>query len=401
MKTTWQVSIAAALFGVACHPAPDTRATAAADPVPAMVMAADTATGVDQILARDSVYLTIAQARSIGVLYTAVTAGPLLRTVRTVGQVTAAEPDLADITSKIDGYVDTLYADQTGAMVHRGDPLLTLYSPTLVAAEQELLTADRLLADQDSSDVDTWPNARELVAAARRRLAWFDISADQIARIEHTGEITRTLTLHAPFDGVVLDKSVVRGQTVTAGMKLYRLADLSTVWVEGEVFEQDLATVRVGTPALVQVDAYPGRTFRGMVSFVSPTVDEQSRTGQVRVALTNRDGALRPGMFATILASADMGGALLSLPAEAVVQTGQRNLVFVAGPNGMLTARAVTIGQQAGDRLEILRGVVAGERVVASANFLVDAESRLGSGDATAAMPGMDMSAAAPAAGAR
>ncbi len=340
---------------------------------------------------REPVQLTAEQARAIGVTYTVVTRGPLARTVRTVGQVAAAEPNLSEITPKIDGFVDELFVDATGVAVRRGQPLLTIYSPMLVAAQQELLTADRLAASVDSSDADAWRNARELVTAARRRLAYWDISADQIERLERTGEVTKTLTLRAPFDGVVLEKMVVKGQAVIPGMKLYRLADLATVWIAGEVFEQDLGLMHVGAPVRVEVTAYPERSFAGRVSFVYPTVDEQSRAGRVRITLPNPGGLLKPGMYATMFFYVSLGRDLLSLPAEAVVMTGERNLVFVVAKDGALEPREVVLGARAGDRLEIFRGVAEGERVVASANFLVDAESRLATGGGMAGMPGMDM----------
>jgi Cu(I)/Ag(I) efflux system membrane fusion protein len=340
---------------------------------------------------REPVHLTAEQAQAIGMTYTVVSRGPLERTVRTVGQVVAAEPNLAEITPKVDGFVDELLVDATGVAVKRGQPLLTIYSPMLVAAQQELLTAARLAASLDTSDADARRNAQTLVAASRRRLAYWDISADQINRLERTGEVTKTLTLSAPFDGVVLDKMVVKGQSVMPGMKLYRLADLSTVWVEGEVFEQDLAFIRVGAPARVDVAAYAGRAFAGRVSFVSPTVDEQSRAGRVRVVLSNPAGLLKPGMYATLFFDVRIGSDVLTLPAEAVVMTGERNLVFAVGTDGVLEPRDVVLGPRAGERLQILRGVAEGERVVASANFLVDAESRLGTGSGMAGMPGMDI----------
>lgn len=349
--------------------------------------AKDTAGGTG----REPVHLTAEQAQAIGMTYTVVSRGPLERTVRTVGQVVAAEPNLAEITPKVDGFVDELLVDATGVAVKRGQPLLTIYSPMLVAAQQELLTAARLAASLDTSDADARRNAQTLVAASRRRLAYWDISADQIDRLERTGEVTKTLTLSAPFDGIVLDKMVVKGQSVMPGMKLYRLADLSTVWVEGEVFEQDLAFIRVGAPARVDVAAYAGRAFAGRVSFVSPTVDEQSRAGRVRVVLSNPARLLKPGMYATLFFDVRIGADVLSLPAEAVVMTGERNLVFAVGKDGVLEPRDVVLGPRAGERLQILRGVAEGERVVASANFLVDAESRLGTGSRMAGMPGMDM----------
>jgi len=339
---------------------------------------------------RQPVQLTAEQARAIGVTFTVVERGPLARTVRTVGQVVAAEPGLADITTKIDGFVEELYVDATGVTVRRGQPLLTLYSPMLVAAQEELLAAKRLAAAVDSGEAEAWRNGQALLEAARRRLSYWDISAEQIERLERTGEVTKTLALKAPVDGVVLEKMVVAGQSVMSGMKLYRIADLRTVWIEGAVFEQDLAFIRVGAPVRAELAAYPGRPVNGRVSFVWPTVDEQSRSARVRVAFPNPAGLLKPGMYATLFFDVLVGRDVLQVPAEAVVQTGERNLVFVVGPDGALAPREIVLGARAGGRFQVLSGLAGGERIVASANFLVDAESRLVTGAATA-MPGMDM----------
>jgi Cu(I)/Ag(I) efflux system membrane fusion protein len=340
---------------------------------------------------RAPVHLTAEQAHSIGVRFAVVERGVLARTVRTVGQVVPAEPGLAEITPKTDGFVEQLFVAATGVAVRRGQPLLTLYSPMLVAAQEELLAAKRLAASVDSGDAETWRNGQALLEAARRRLAYWDISAEQVERLERTGQVTKTLTLAAPFDGIVLEKMVVAGQAVMSGMKLYRIADLSTVWIEGAVFEQDLALVRTGAPARAELAAYPGRTVLGRVSFVWPTVDEMSRTARVRVAFDNRDGQLRPGMYATLFFEALLGRDALSVPAEAVVMTGERNLVFVVGKAGALEPREVILGPRAGERFQVLEGLAQGERIIASANFLVDAESRLATGGGMAGMPGMEM----------
>ncbi len=339
---------------------------------------------------RAPVHLTPDQARALGVTFTVVQRGPLTRTVRTVGQVVPAEPNLAEITTKIDGFIEQLYVNATGTSVRRGQPLLTLYSPMLVAAQEELLAAKRLAAAVDTSDTDAWRNGQALVEASRRRLSYWDISRDQIERLERTGEVTKTLTLNAPVDGIVLEKVVVAGQSVMPGMKLYRIADLSSVWMEGAVFEQDLGLVRVGAPVSAEFAAYPGRGFEGHVSFVWPTVDETNRSGRIRVAFPNPGGELRPGMYATLLLEAVVNRDAVNVPAEAVVQTGERNLVFVVGQSGALEPREVVLGARAGDRFQIDSGLAAGERIVASANFLVDAESRLTAG-AGSNMPGMNM----------
>lgn len=336
---------------------------------------------------RQSVYLTAEQERALGVVYTTVLRGTLSRTIRTVGRIEAPEPNVADITPKIDGFIERLYVASTGEAVRRGQPLLSIYSPELVAAQEELLTAQRLAARVDSSAEEAWRSAQAMLEASRRRLAYWDITSEQIDRLERTGEVTKTLTLVSPVNGIVLEKDVLEGQRVTPGMRLYRIADLSEMWVEGEVFEQDLQFVHEGAQAHIEVAAYPGEHIMGRVSFVYPTVDARSRTNRMRVTVPNLDLRLKPGMFATIFFDVEVGKDDLSVPMEAVMLTGERNLVFVRDPDGMLVPREVTLGGRAGNRVQILDGLAEGETIVASANFLVDAESRLGGtgGD----MPGM------------
>jgi Cu(I)/Ag(I) efflux system membrane fusion protein len=204
--------------------------------------------------------------------------------------------------------------------------------------------------------------------------------------------VQRTLTLVAPFDGIVLDKAVVEGQRVMPGMPLYHLADLRTVWIEGDVFEQDLSYVKLGSRATFELEAYPGQEFTGRVSFVFPTVDSMSRTGRVRLTTRNPGLRLRPGMYATLHFDAQVGRNVVVVPRNAVVMTGERNLVFVRDSSGMLMPRDVVLGARTDSQAEILRGLAPGERIVASANFLVDAESQLsapGAGGGMANMPGM------------
>ncbi|MHC4066589.1 MAG: efflux RND transporter periplasmic adaptor subunit, partial [Planctomycetota bacterium] len=265
-------------------------------------------------MVRTMVHLTEQQERALGVVYTTVHLDSMARTIRTVGLIEVPEPNIAHVTPKIDGFVEELFVDFTGESVRRGDPLLTLYSPLLVAAQEELLTAKRL-ASQISEDAgEAWRNAQAMLQAARRRLAYWDITAAQVDRIERTGEVRKTLTLVAPVTGIVLEKHVVEGQRVTSGMYLYRLADLTEMWVEGEVFEQDLQFVRPGAQAHIEVAAYPGEHRMGRVSFVYPTVDERGRTNKVRVTVRNRDLRLKPGMYATIYFDVLIGRELLAVP---------------------------------------------------------------------------------------
>lgn len=337
---------------------------------------------------RSMVQLTADQQRALGVVYASVTRQALTRKIRTVGNLTAPEPNMADVTLKIDGFVEQLFVASTGETVTRGQPLLHLYSPMLVAAQEELLTAMKLVSRVDPNAADAYASAREMLDAARRRLAYWDITPQQVQRLEETGEVTKTLTLVSPVDGVVLEKSVVEGQRVMAGMRLYRLADLTQMWVDAELFEQDLQHVNVGSMAHIEVAAYPGKHIMGRVSFVQPTVDPTTRTNRVRVTVDNDDLQLKPGMFATVYFDALLDDNLLSVPMSAVLFTGERNLVFVRHDDGTLMAHEVVVGTRAGNRIQILSGVLEGQNVVASANFLIDAESRLATTGGT--MAGMD-----------
>ena len=346
-------------------------------------------------MAREPVSLTPTQERALGVVYMQVSRGSLETTVRTVGRIEASEARVAEVTPKIDGYVEQLHVATTGEPVRAGQPLLTLYAPELVAAQEELLAAMRL---RDRLPPDAGPaheSADRLVEAARRRLAWWDITERQVDLLVERGEVSKTLTLVSPVSGIVLEKSVIEGQRTRAGDRLYRIADLSVVWVEGAVFEQDIRFVRERSVAHIEVAAYPGRHFMGSVSFVYPTVDPESRTNRVRIELPNPELALKPGMFATIYFDVRIDDDAVVVPMEAVVVTGERNLVFVRDPDSSLRPQEVVLGPQAGGRVEILEGLVPGEQIVASANFLVDAESRLAA--TGGAMPGMQHGAhAAP-----
>jgi Cu(I)/Ag(I) efflux system membrane fusion protein len=304
------------------------------------------------------------------------------------------------VSPRIDGWVERLYVDYTGRAVRAGEPLLAIYSPMLVAAQEELLLARRLARDVAGGTEDAARGADDLVAAARRRLALWEIPESEIARIESAGEARRTLTLRAPSSGVVTQKRVVAGQRVMAGDALFEIVDLGTVWVEGDVYEQDLARIRVGQLVVAELHALPGEQLEGRVDYVYPTLDPETRTARIRVSLPNPALRLKPGMAATlhVLDAADTP--VLGVPRSAVLSTGERDLVFVRRADGKLEPREVAVGASGADRVEILRGLAPGETVVASATFLVDAESNLGAAvDAMADRPARAPEAApAPAA---
>jgi Cu(I)/Ag(I) efflux system membrane fusion protein len=343
--------------------------------------------------AAQPVRLTREQAHRIGVTYEPVVLGALDREIRTVGQVTFDETRVKSVSAKVDGWVEALHLSFTGQAVRAGEPMLALYSPLLVAAQEELLLARRLESDVEGGSANVRANAADLLSSARRRLAFWDIPGDAIARIERTGVVERTLTLRAPVSGFVIEKNVLAGQRIMAGEALYRIADLSTVWVEGEIYEQDLWTVRLGQRVVAELQALPGEEFLGRVSYIYPTIDPATRTARVRVELPNAALALKPGAYATLRLTGTGRLNTLSVPRTAVLSTGERHLVFVRLPDGMLEPRGVDIGMATDDRIEVLRGLAIGDTVVASATFLLDAESNLatllgGMGN----MPGMDFS---------
>lgn len=336
-------------------------------------------------------------ARRIGVTFAVVESGPITAEIRSLGQVTYDETRTTVISPKVDGWVEKLHVNFTGQEVRQGEALLDIYSPMLVTAQEELLLAVRLAGEVANGTAEARRAAEEMLTSARRRLQYWDIPAADVERIERTGQATRTITLHATSRGIVVEKSVLSGQRIMAGETLYRLADLRTVWVDGEVFEHDLALVRMGQRVSVEIQAYPGQRWTGSVTYVYPVVDAATRTARIRVELANPGLRLKPGMFATVQLSSAIRENVLTVPRSAVLATGQRSIVFVKAAKGTLEPRDVVAGVANDDRVEIRSGVQAGDTVVASATFLVDAESNLkGALGGMAGMPGMDAPATRP-----
>jgi len=329
--------------------------------------------------------------RKIGVVFTQATLAPLARRVRTVGLVTYDETKLETVSPLIDGLVDRLFVNFTGQAVRRGDPLLSIYSPMVVSTAQELVLARKLRDDVAGGTPEAVRGAEDLLVSARRRLLYWNIPESEVDRIERTGEIRKTVTLRSPANGVVIEKPVLAGQRIMAGEPAYKIADLGIVWLEGQVFEQDLPAVRLGQQVSAEFQALPGETRAGRITYIYPTLDPETRTAKVRVALANPDLRLKPGMYATFHFDAPTPP-VTSVPRSAVLSTGKRDLVFVRRDNGALVPREVVLGVATDDRVQVLTGISAGETVVASATFLVDAESNLGSAlGGMANMPGMDV----------
>jgi membrane fusion protein, copper/silver efflux system len=303
--------------------------------------------------------------------------GPLARRIRTVGLVAVDERRIHRTQTKYEGYVERVFVDFTGRFVRRGEPLLALYSPELLASQQEYLSALRARKQLEESGLaHVARQGSDLVDAARRRLLLWDIPAADLERLEKTGEAPRTVTLYAEASGYVVRKAVTQGSRVTPADVLFELADLSHLWVLADVYESDLASVRVGTRGEVRVAYLPGRSWRGRVTNVAPTVEEKTRTVKVRLEVDNTGDDLKPDMFADVELQDDAGKGLL-VPEDAVIDAGDRRLVFLDRGEGRYEPREVQLGARVGKGYEVLSGLAEGDRVVVSANFLLDSESSL------------------------
>jgi len=313
----------------------------------------------------------------IGVVTTRVEVRDLNNLIRAVGQVVVDEERLSDIHTKIEGWIEKLYVNKTGQLVHSGQPLLTIYSPDLVSTQEEYLVA---LRSRERTKDSPFPEVRRsgdsLVAAARKRLELWDISAAEIARLDRTGEVKKALTLYSPATGYVMERMAVAGMRVMPEMTLYRLADLSRVWVDVSVYEYEAPLLRVGERATLKLAAHPGRELSGRVSYVYPVVETMTRTLRARVEFPNPALMLKPGMYGDVVIEAPAGKAL-AIPEEAVLDSGTRKLVFVKQGEGTFVPREVTVGARAAGYYPVLTGLSQGEQVVSSPNFLIDSESRL------------------------
>jgi len=324
----------------------------------------------------------------IGVRTIVAKRAPFVRTLQAVGRVTADETRLHHVHTKVGGWIETLYADATGEKVRRGQPLLSLYSPELLATQEEYLVALRSRrAMQEGSLQEVIRGADDLVASARQRLLLYDLTPAQIQRLEESGEASRTVTLYAPITGHVIARKVSHGERIEPDTSLLDIADLSRIWVIASVYEYELPFVRVGQRATMTLAYVPGKIYRGRVALVYPVLDATTRTAQVRLEFDNPDLALKPEMYAHVELESDLGERL-SVPDSAVVSTGTRDIVFVAQGDGYFEPREVQVGLRLPDAVEILGGLAEGETVVASGNFLIDSESKLKAAlQATAATP--------------
>ena len=319
-----------------------------------------------------TVEVSSATMQNIGVRTATVSVAPLERTVRTTGRFQASERQMTAVAPKVGGWVERLHVDYEGARVRKGEPLFELYSPQLVATQEEYLaalrTADRL-GDDDG--------AQRLVEAARRRLDYWDIGADQIERLRETRTPMRTLTFTAPASGTVTTKRITEGEKFSPGQTLFHITGLHPLWLMVDVYEQDLSWIDVGSRAEVELPYEPGRTVTGRVDYIYDEVDDDTRTVRARLSVPNPDRALKPGMYATVRLSGGATEPTPLVPESAIVSSGEREIVIRALGEGRFRPVPVRTGRSAGGRTQVLHGLDGGERVVTSAQFLIDSEARL------------------------
>jgi membrane fusion protein, copper/silver efflux system len=324
-----------------------------------------------------SVKLSDAKRQLIGVQTGMVVRQRLFRTIRAAGQLSADETKLSHVHLKVNGWIERVFVDYVGQLVKKGEPLFTLYSPDLVATQQEYLIArrgKRYLGDSSFPDVSQ--GADSLLNSARERLRLWDISDQQIKELDETGKITRTLTFYSPVTGFVMDRKAFPQTAVTPDMDLYLIADLSTIWANAQIYEYEVPFVHVGQMAEMELSYSPGKKYTGRVNYIYPTVDPQTRTVKVRLEFPNSHFALKPDMYSDVDLKIDYGNQIV-VPQSAVLDSGERQTVFVAAGNGYFEPREVKIGDKVDDKVIVLSGLKPGETVVTSGNFLVDSESRL------------------------
>jgi RND family efflux transporter MFP subunit len=316
----------------------------------------------------------VERQQQIGVRYAKVERKPLRHTIRAVGLIVPDKTRNWQFVSRVDGYVQKLYVTAPGELVEKDAPLLSIYSPDLLTSEREFVGLLRMRDEAKTKDAREMP--QRLIESAKRRLQLWNVTDQQIADLEKTRKASDTLTLLSPFRGVVQSVPIEQGKSVKMGDMLVEVADLSLVWMWAEFYENELSMLQVGQKLTITAKSYPGQNFDGTISLIDPFLDATKRTAKVRIDIPNPDFKLRPGMYVNAELEMDMGAAL-TIPVSAVMPTGMRSVVFVDKGDGKLEPRIVQLGTKYGDIYEVQSGLQENERVVASANFLIDAESKV------------------------
>ncbi len=338
--------------------------------------------------------VTIAPERlqTIGVKYEPVARRPLEKIIRTVGRVAVDERKLAKVTIKFHGWIERLFVSATGDHVKKAQQLFTIYSPDLVATQEEYLLALQGRKQMGGSEFpEVARGSQDLLEATKRRFQLWDITADHVRELEKTGKVLKALPIHSPITGTVIKKEALAGAHVDPGQELYTIADLSHIWILADIYEYELSFVKAGQQAAVTLSYDPSTVLTGHVSFIYPTLDPKTRTAKVRFELNNRGEMLKPDMYANVELRVSLG-TRLAIPQEAIIESGQKQVVFLHHGGGKLEPRLIKTGVKTGEWTEVLEGLKEGEHVVTSANFLIDSESRLKSVvEGMGGMPGMKM----------
>ncbi len=314
----------------------------------------------------------------IGLKTTTVAIKPLQKVIRTVGRIEYDERKVVTVNTKYEGWIEKLYVDYTGRAVRKGEPLAEIYSPELFATQQELFLAWKLKNQAKGEGISRFiaGEAETLIQAARQRLRLLGIREDQIQKIEETGQPIKTVTLFSPQSGTVLQKMAVQGMRIMPGEKLFDIADLSSVWVIADIYEMDLPGVNVGISASISLSFHPGKVYFSKVEYIYPTLSGDTRTDKIRFSLPNPRGTLKPQMFTDVTLRLNLGKRL-SVPEEAVIDTGLRQIVYVDKGDGTFEPREIQTGLKANKMIEVIKGLRAGEKVASSGNFLIDSEAKL------------------------
>lgn len=322
----------------------------------------------------------------IGVQTGVASVQPMMKQIRTVGRVSYDETKLATVNTHFDGYIEKLYVNTTGQYVRKGQPVAEIYSPELLSTQMEFINLlkwqhkDKTASNyKDDIDQMLSQDATNVISAAKQRLRLFGITDAQINEVEATGQPKRTLTVYSPVKGYVIQRQALQGTKVESGQALFDVADLSTVWILADIYEQDLPLIREGQKAAISFPYYPGKTFIATINYIYPTLDNVSRTAKARFTIPNSKGIFKPQMYSDMEISIGLGSQL-AVPESAVINTGKRQIVYVDLGNGNFQQRTVKTGQRTNGMIQILSGIKAGEVVSTSANFLIDSEARLKGG---------------------
>jgi Cu(I)/Ag(I) efflux system membrane fusion protein len=359
--------------------------------MPAMQSRRLSGSGKEEGSGAESGVITIPEERlqTVGVKYEPVARRPLEKIIRTVGRVAVDERRLAKVTIKFHGWIEELFVSALGDHVKKGQRLFTIYSPDLVASQEEYLLAVRGQKQLGSSEFpEVAQGSKDLLEASRRRFQLWDITEDHIRELEKTGKVMRTLPIHSPISGTVIKKEALAGAHVEPGEELYTIADLLHIWILADIYEYELSFVREDQKAAVTLSYDPSTILTGRVGFIYPTLDPKTRTAKVRFELDNSDEKLKPDMYANVELAVNLG-TRLAIPQEAIIESGRKQVVFLYHGGGRLEPRIIKTGVKTGEWSEVLEGLKEGEHIVTSANFLIDSESRLKS--VVESMSGMGM----------